>query len=68
MRKVTFPELAGEMAKHGDTRTSLAEVLGTTYGRVRRRLEGKTDWSLSEINKICERYGRTCEELFKKAE
>lgn len=65
MKELKYPELRGEMAKHGDTQKTLAKLLGTTYSSVSRRLTGKTEWSISEICKICNHYKRDFNELFK---
>lgn len=65
MKKVKYPELAGEMAKRGDTQKSLATLLGITYASVCRRLSGKSEWTISEVEKICEHYGKNYYELFK---
>ena len=68
MKKIKYPDLVGEMAKHGDTQKSLAAILGITYASVCRRLSGKTEFTISEIEKICEHYKKDYYELFKKGE
>lgn len=68
MEKILYPELLGEMAKHGDTQKSLAKLLGITYSSVSRRLSGKSEWSISEIDILCEHYDKNYYELFKKNE
>lgn len=68
MEKILYPELLGEMAKHGDTQKSLAKLLGITYASVSRRLSGKSEWSISEIDILCEHYDKNYYELFKKKE
>jgi predicted transcriptional regulator len=68
MEKILYPELLGEMAKHGDTQKSLAKLLGITYSSVSRRLSGKSEWSISEIDILCEHYDKNYYELFKKKE
>lgn len=66
MKQVKYPELLGEMAKHGDTQRTLGKLLGITYSSVCRRMSGKKEWSISEIDKICEHYNKNYYELFKK--
>lgn len=66
MKILKYPELVGEMAKHGDTQKTLAKLLDITYSSVSRRLSGKAEWSISEIEKLCEYYGKDYYELFKK--
>ena len=65
MRKLIYPEIIGEMAKRGDTEKTLGDLLGISYGSVSRRLCGRTKWTIDEINKICEYYQRSYDELFR---
>lgn len=66
MKKLKYPELIAEMAKNGDTQKSLAKLLGITYSSVCRRLSGKSEWTIGDIEKICEYYNKNYYELFKK--
>jgi transcriptional regulator with XRE-family HTH domain len=66
MKKIKYPELVGEMAKRGDTQESLAKLLGIPHSSISRRLSGEIEWSISEIDKLCEFYGKDYYELFKK--
>ena len=66
MKKILYPELVGEMAKHGDTQKTLAALLGITYSSVCRRLSGKALWTIDEIDKICKYYDKDYYQLFKK--
>lgn len=66
MRKLLYPEIVGEMAKRGDTEKTLGKLLKISYGSVSRRLCGRTKWTMEEVNKLCDRYGKTYDELFKK--
>lgn len=68
MKSVKYPELAGEMARCGENRKTLAKHLGLTYGAFCRRMTGTKEWSISEIDKICEHYGKNYYELFKRSE
>lgn len=68
MKIVKYPELVGEMAKNGDTQKALAKLLGITHSSVCRKLSGKNEWSISEIDKICEHYNKSYNELFKSFE
>ena len=65
MKKIKYPELVAEMARHGHTQATLGEVLGLTYASISRRLAGHQEWSISEIDKICEFYKKDYYELFK---
>ena len=66
MKTVIYPDLVGEMAKHGETQKFLAKELGLTNTALSRRLAGKKDFSITEIEKICEHYGKTYYELFRR--
>lgn len=66
MKEVLYPDLIGEIAKRGETSAYLGKKIGLTYSAMWRRLTGKKDWSNSEIDNICQHYGKTYEELFKK--
>lgn len=66
MRAVKYPELAAEMVRNGDTQRTLAKKLGMTYQAIWRRLSGRVEFTIDEIEDICELYGKTFEELFKR--
>lgn len=66
MKKIVYPGLVGEMAKHGDTQKKLGEILGITVSNVYKRLSGKKDWSISEIEILCNHYNKNYYELFTK--
>lgn len=68
MKKVLYPDLVAEMAKRGETQRSLAKAIGLTYSAVWRRISGKQEWSINEIDKICEHYNKNYYELFKRGE
>lgn len=65
MKKILYPGLVAEMAKHGDTQKTLGKLIGVNDTNLGRRLNGKTEWSISEIEKICEYYQKDYYELFK---
>ena len=65
MKKVKYPGLVGEMARRGETQEVLAKLLGLPRGSISRRLSGETEWSISEIDKICNYYKKDYYELFK---
>ena len=67
MKVIKYPGLVAEMAKHGDTQRTIAKLLGITSPNISTRFSGKVEWSISEIDKICEYYGKDYNELFKRA-
>lgn len=66
MKVVKFPNLVAEMAKRGDTYEELAQKTKISYNSLWRRLTGKTEWNIDEIDRVCKHYGKSFEELFKK--
>lgn len=66
MKTTKYLELAGEMARCGETQRTLAKLLGITPNAIWRRLTGRTEWTINEIDKICEHYQKSYEDLFKK--
>lgn len=63
--EVKYPNLVAEMARNGDTQKTLAELLGTTIATISRKLAGKIDWSIWEVETICEYYKKDYYQLFK---
>lgn len=53
------------MVRRGETQKELAKLLGVTRENVCLRLNGHRDFSISEIEKICEYYNKDYYELFK---
>ena len=66
MKKLMYLEIAAEMVRHGETQQSLAELLEISDASVRNKLYGKTEWTISEIDKLCQHYNKNYYELFKK--
>lgn len=66
MKKILYPNLVAEMARHGESQRDLGAMLGLPHESICRRLSGKIEWSISEIDKLCEHYEKNYHELFKK--
>ena len=66
MKKVLYPSLVSEMAIRGDTQKTIASIIGVNNSNVSKRFSGKKEWTITEIDKICDYYGKSYEELFKK--
>ena len=54
------------MVKHGETQSDIANLLGIGRSTVNVKISGKTEWTISEIDKICEHYQKDYHELFKR--
>lgn len=64
-KEIKFPNLLVEMVKSGEKQKELGNLLGLTNASISRKLSGKTEWSLKEVDAICEHYGKDYKELFK---
>ena len=65
MKVIKYPNLVAEMAKHGDNQTTISKLLGKSIPSVSKRFSGVMKWNIDEINKVCDYYGKSYEELFK---
>lgn len=66
MKKVVkFPNLVAEMARNGETQKDLAVLLKTNKSTMSRKFNGKTEWTITDIDIICEHYKKDYYELFK---
>ena len=58
-------KLGGYMLETGATRTSIAEALGLDPRALKARIDGETEWKLSELGRIAELVGVKLDELVK---
>ena len=66
MKNLKYPNLVGEMAKRGETQSTLAKLLDLHKNSICKRLSGEVEWSIGEIDKLCEHFGKDYYELFKR--
>ena len=52
--EIKYPNLRAEMARKGITQTMIAKLLGVSDPTIFRKFSGRTDWTLGEIEAICE--------------
>lgn len=62
---VRYPNLLAEIARSGENYTTLGELLGISVSAVARRLNGAVEWSKSEIDTLCDHYGKDYDYLFR---
>ena len=62
--KVKYSGLVGEMAKYGHKNSDLGKLLGLDHSAISRRLSGQIEWSIGEIEKICDFYQKDYYQLF----
>ena len=65
MNKKLYPGLRAEMARNGDTQEKLGKEIGLSKVAVNLKLKGKNQWTIGEIEKICEYYKKDYYTLFK---
>lgn len=59
-----YPNLKAEMARRGYTFEDLGKIIGVTAGAISLKLNGKRDFDILEIKKLCEHFKMPFEELF----
>lgn len=64
MGKVPYPELRAELARNGDMQKDIAALLSIGESTFCRKLRGLSDWKLSEIQILCNHYGKPFTTLF----
>ena len=65
---VMFPEIAAQMARKGETQEDVAKLLGLDRSQVSRKLAGHVEWSIGDIEILCNHYNIDFWELFKRKE
>ncbi len=65
MKSPKYPNLVAEMARRGETQRTISKLLNLTNNSVHRKMTGKSDWTISEIEKLCEYFNKDYDELFK---
>ena len=64
--KMAYDKLSSdyEKLKNGETLVTIGKLLGISDASVSRRLSGQTDWKISEIETLCEKFDKSYCELF----
>lgn len=55
-----------EIKRTGDTQRNLSRILGVSELTFRKKLAGITQWTIDEIDKLCNHFDMDYYELFKK--
>lgn len=61
---IRYPNLLAEIARSGDTYSTLAKLLNMSVPSIARRLNGTIEWSKSEIDTLCDHYKKPYDYLF----
>ena len=64
-KEIKFPELLSEMARRGESQEELARVLGMSRSTLYMRMTGKVEWTIGDIERLCEHYNKDYYQLFK---
>ena len=62
---VKYPGLAGAIARSGESQKSVALAIGITPMTMSNKMTGKKDFTLGEVEKICDYLKKDYYELFK---
>ena len=64
-KQIKFPNLLAEMARKGENQKTIAKLLGVAAPTISRKLSGHNDFSITEVEILCEHFGKDYCELFK---
>jgi DNA-binding XRE family transcriptional regulator len=60
-----YPKVYLEMVRTGNTLETLAQIIGMSKYTLLIKLNGKSEWTINEIDKLCIYFGKDYYELFK---
>lgn len=64
-KEIKYPELLAEMGRRGESQKCLAVLLQLNQATISRKLSGESDWTITEIKKVCDYYNKDFYQLFK---
>lgn len=65
VKESKYPKLVNVMRENKITYVKLANILGIQPYSVYRKVKGRTDWTISEVETLCELLNKNYYELFK---
>lgn len=65
LKELKYPNLLAEMRRKGETQDDLCKLLGLCRTTVNFKLSGRYEWTIGEIETICNHYEKDYYELFK---
>ena len=65
VKESKYPKLVSVMRENKITYVKLANILGIQPYSVYRKVKGRTDWTISEVETLCEFLNKNYYELFK---
>lgn len=64
-QEYVYPKIRYAMLVNEDTMENLAKILGVSKYTLSHKMNGKTEWTISEIEKLCIYYEKDYYDLFK---
>ena len=64
-KAIKYPELMAELGRRGEGQKTLAMLLNLNQATVSRKLAGISEWTISEIEILCEYFNKDYYQLFK---
>lgn len=69
MKNTIYPELVNQMKLHKQGLQEVADLLNIKYKeQISRRLSGKVEWTIGEVETLCNYYNMGFWELFRRKE
>jgi len=65
LEHIRYPNLLAEMKRSGETQDNVASLLNLSRTTVNWKISGKSEWTISEIEILCEHYKKDYYDLFK---
>ena len=65
VKESKYPKLVNVMRENKITYVMLANILGIQPYSVYRKIKGLNDWTISEVETLCEHFNKNYYELFK---
>ena len=63
--EIRFPKLMAEMKKRKENQNTIAKLLNESQATVSRKLAGKFEWTIGEVDILCEHFKKDYYQLFK---
>lgn len=62
---IIYTKIVQEMKTRKETQAFIAEILGITRQNLKWKLDGRSEWSIGEIEALCEHFNKDYYQLFK---
>lgn len=63
--EIRFPKLMAEMKKRKENQNTIAKLLNESQATISRKLAGKFEWTIGEVDTLCEHFKKDYYQLFK---